>query len=30
MDSQLQQIAEYLECRKSLEFHCFKLLEQEL
>lgn len=30
MDSQLQQIAQYLECRKSLEFHCFKLLEQEL
>lgn len=29
MDSQLQ-IAQYLECRKSLEFHCFKLLEQEL
>lgn len=30
MDSQLQQIAQYLECRKSLEVHCFKLLEQEL
>ena len=22
--------AQYSECRKSLEFHCFKLLEQEL
>ncbi len=30
MDSQLQQIAQYSECRKSLEVHCFKLLEQEL
>lgn len=30
MDSQLQQIAQYSECRKSLESHCFKLLEQEL
>ena len=30
MDSQLQQIDQYSECRKSLEFHCFKLLEQEL
>lgn len=30
MDSQLQQIAQYSECRKSLEVHCFKFLEQEL